>query len=86
MKVAGMRKLEADAFPRLEGDGPVLITHGGKVSGLYVPLGDPDQITDDLRRNLVSVVGRYIAEVLEAKGVAEEEVLEDFDDFRRHRR
>jgi hypothetical protein len=85
MKVAGIRKLDADALPRLEGETPVLVTRQGQVSGLYVPLGDPDQVTDDLRRDLVSVVGRYINEVIEKKGVTEEEILKDFNDFRRNR-
>jgi hypothetical protein len=41
------------------------------------------QTPDDLRRDLISAVGRYLAEALEAKGVREEEILEDFDFFRR---
>ena len=86
MKVAGMRKLEAETQALLEGGEPVLLTHHGRISGLYVPLDFPDQVPDDLRRDLVSTVGRYIAGALEAKGVSEEEVLEDFDAFRRRRR
>lgn len=86
MKVAGMRKLEAANPALLEEDEPVLVTRQGRISGLYVPLDDPDRIQDDLRRDLVSTVGRYIAGALEAKGVSEEEVLEDFDAFRRRRR
>jgi hypothetical protein len=84
MGIAGMRKLEAPSLPT--GDEPVLITQGGKISGLYLPLKNPDQISDDLRRDLVSAVGRYVAGALEAKGVREEEILEDFDAFRRRRR
>jgi hypothetical protein len=41
------------------------------------------QIPDDLRRDLISAVGRYLAEALEATGVREDEILEDFDAFRR---
>jgi hypothetical protein len=84
MGIAGMRKLEAPTL--LAGDEPVLITRGGKISGLYLPLKDPDQISDDLRRDLISAVGRYLAGAIEAKGAREEEILEDFDGFRRHRR
>ena len=47
---------------------------------------DPGQIPHDLRRDLIAAVGRHIAGVLEAKGVSEEEILEDFGDFRRRRR
>lgn len=84
MGIAGMRKLEAPTL--LAGDEPVLLTRDGKISGLYLPLKNPDQISDDLRRDLVSAVGRHLAGALEAKGVGEEEILEDFDAFRRRRR
>ena len=86
MKVAGLRKLDAEAPALLEGDQPVLVTRQGRISGLYVPLDAPDQIPEDLRRDLISAVSRYIAGALEVKGVSEEEVLEDFDAFRRRRR
>lgn len=84
MTIAGMRKLEAPDL--LEGDEPILVTHEGKISGLYLPLGDPDQIPEDLRRDLVGVIGKHLAGVLEMKDVRGEEVLEDFNDFRRRRR
>jgi hypothetical protein len=41
------------------------------------------EIPDDLRRDLISAIGRHLAGTLEAKGVQEEEILEDFDAFRR---
>jgi hypothetical protein len=84
MGIAGMRKLEAPSL--LTGDEPILITQEGEISGLYLPLKNPDQISEDLRRDLISAVGRHLAGALEAKGVREEEVLGDFDDFRRRRR
>jgi hypothetical protein len=86
MKVAGIRKLEAATSTLLEENEPVLVTRQGKISGLYVPLEDPDQIPAQLRRDLVSAVGRYLAGALEAKDVSEEEILEDFRAFRRRRR
>jgi hypothetical protein len=84
MAIAGMRKLEAPSL--LTGDEPILITQEGEISGLYLPLKNPDQISEDLRRDLISAVGRHLAGALEAKGVREEEVLGDFDAFRRRRR
>lgn len=86
MKVAGIRKLEAAASALVEGDEPVLVTRQGRISGLYVPLENPDQVPPQLRRDLISAVGRYLAGALEAKGVSEEEILEDFRAFRRRRR
>ena len=83
MKVAAIQKLETGPPAFMESDEPVLVTREGKISGLYVPLDDPSQIPDDLRRDLISAVGRYLSGVLDEKGVSEEEILEDFDAFRR---
>jgi cell filamentation protein, protein adenylyltransferase len=43
-------------------------------------------VPDDLRRDLLSAIGRYVADALEEKGVSEEEILEDFAVFRQRRR
>ena len=86
MKVAALGEVEAGVPALLEGDEPILVTRQGKISGLYVPLEDPSQIPEDFRRDLISAVGRYLSGLLEEKGVSEEEILEDFDAFRRRRR
>ena len=86
MKVAALQKSAAETPSLFEGGEPVLVTRQGKISGLYVPLEDPDQVPSDLRRDLLTAVGRYVAEVQDDKGVAEEEILEDFRAFRRRRR
>jgi len=85
MKVAAMQKPAAESLDLIESGEPILITKEGKISGLYVPLEDPDQVPSALRRDLLAAVGRYLAEVQENKGVSEEEILEDFSVFRRHR-
>jgi len=85
MGIAGMRKLEVPTLLEEEEE-PILITRQGKISGLYLPLENPDQIPEDLRRDLISAVGRHLVGALEAKGAQEEEILEDFDAFRRRRR
>ena len=85
MKVSAMQKPEAESGLFDSGE-PVLVTRQGRVSGLYVPLEKPEQVPDDLRRDLLGAVGKYVAGALADKGVSEEEILEDFRDFRRHRR
>jgi hypothetical protein len=86
MKVATMQKSVAEIPDLLESGEPILVTRQGKISGLYVPLENPEQVPDDLRRDLLIAVGKYVAEVQEEKGVSEEEILEDFSVFRRRRR
>jgi len=86
MKVAGIRELRAKSAALFGGGEPVLVTRHGKVSGVYVPLDEPDRLPDDLRRELVTVLGRHLAKVLKRKGVTEREIAEDFRAYRRRRR
>lgn len=86
MKVAGIRELRAKSAALFGSGEPVLVTRHGKVSGVYVPLDEPDRLPDDLRRELVAVLGRHLAKVLERKGVTEREVAEDFHAYRQRRR
>jgi antitoxin (DNA-binding transcriptional repressor) of toxin-antitoxin stability system len=86
MKVAGIRELRTDMKGVLSSGEPVLITRHGRVSGVYVPLSEPDRIPDDMRKEIVRVLGEYLSRQLDAAGVREEDVLEDFDAHRRRRR
>ncbi len=86
MKVAGMRELRAKSAALFGSGEPVLVTRHGKVSGVYVPLDEPDRLPDDLRRELAGVVGRHLAKVLERKRVRERDITEDFRVYRRRRR
>lgn len=86
MKIAGIRKVRSQMASLLGGDEPVLITRHGKISGLYLPLDQPDRIPDDLRRELAGVLGRYLDQALRSRGVTEEDVQEDFNAHRRRRR
>jgi hypothetical protein len=86
MKIAGIRQLRAKAAALLGGSEPILVTRHGRLSGIYIPLEHPDEIPQDLRRELASVLGRHLAAVLENQGVGEDELLEDFDAHRRDRR
>ncbi|MES1240560.1 MAG: hypothetical protein ABUT39_02980 [Acidobacteriota bacterium] len=68
------------------GDEPVLIQRDGRVSGIYVPLEKTSPLSGDLRRDLIGVLGRHISESLDAKGISEQEIHEDFGAHRRSRR
>jgi len=86
MKVTGIRELRARTAVLLGSGEPVLVTKHGKVSGVYVPLDEPDRLPEDLRRELTGVVGQHLAKALERKGVTERAVKEDFRAYRRRRR
>ncbi len=86
MRVAGVRELRGNLAGLLDGAEPVLVTRHGKLSGVFLPLDDPDRIPTDLRRELAAVLGRHLHILLEAQGVSEEDVLEDFRSRRRKRK
>ena len=86
MKVTGIRELRTRTAVWLGSGEPVLVTKHGKVSGVYVPLDEPDRLPDELRRELTGVVGKHLAKALERKGVTDRDVKEDFRAYRRRRR
>ena len=86
MKVAGIREVRNKQAILSRGQEPLLVTRHGKVSGVYVPLHEVDRLPADLRRQLTSVVGSYLAKELARKGVTERKIKEDFRPYRRRRR
>jgi hypothetical protein len=68
------------------GDEPVLIRRDGRISGIYVPLDETGPLSGDLRRDLIGVLGQHISGLLDAKGISEKEIHEDFSAHRRSRR
>jgi hypothetical protein len=86
MRIAGIRELRAKTAALLGGKEPLIVTRHGKISGLYLPLEDPDQIPTDLRLELGRVLGKHLAEVAKGRGVTEGEIRKDFHAYRRGRR
>lgn len=86
MKIAGIRELRAKSANLLGSGEPVLVTRHGHVSGVYLPLDDPDQLPVDLRRELAAVLGNYLSRLLDAQGVTANRLAKDFHAYRKRRR
>lgn len=86
MKIAGIRELRVEMMGVLAAGEPILVTRHGRVSGVFVPLDEPDRIPDDLRKDIVRFLGEHLSRQLDATGVRDENVLEDFRAHRRSRR
>ena len=86
MRVAGVREIRGNLATLFGGREPVLVTKHGKLSGLYLPLDDPDRIPTDLRREMATVLGRHLDAMLKGSGATESTIQEDFDAHRRRRR
>ena len=86
MKIAGIRELRAQSATLLGGDEPILVTKHGKISGIYLPLEEPDKLPDNLRREFIGVLGRHLEKLLARQGLTESKISRDFDAHRRRRR
>ena len=86
MKLSAMSEFHTKGASLFSSAEPVLLTKGGKVSGVYVPLDKPEQIPTEFRRKLAGVVGNHIAKRLRRKGVTSRDIKEDFRGYRKRRR
>jgi hypothetical protein len=86
MRVAGVREFRSRAPELVKGNELVFVTRHGKLSGLLVPLGEPQELPVELRRELLTRLGTGIANHLKRRGVSEAKVLRDFEAWRKARR
>jgi len=86
MKMAGIRELRERSASFLDSREPILVTRHGKISGLFLPLSNPNSIPDDIRRELADVLGRHLSTLLTEAGVSEKKILDDFHAYRSSRR
>jgi hypothetical protein len=70
----------------LGGEEPIVVTRHGRVSGVYLPLYEPDRLPTGLRRELAAVLGRHLAYLLAAQGGTAKQVVEEFRACRKRRR
>lgn len=86
MRITGARQLRQNLAEMLRSREPVLVTRHGRLSGVYLPLDDPEHLPNDLRRELTRVLAEHLSATLDMQGVDGDDVLADFDDHRQRRR
>jgi hypothetical protein len=85
VRVTGVREFRARAPKLLRGRDIVLITRHGKLSGLFVPLSDPEELPVELRKEILRRLGTAIARHLKKRGVTEGKAQSDFEAWRKAR-
>jgi len=87
VEFANVRDLKARASEFIRKKEPVMVFRGSKLAGIFIPWEDIN-IEDEVRKAVLKALAEKIAGEREEKGITEEEVLEDFEAFRkgRHRR
>jgi PHD/YefM family antitoxin component YafN of YafNO toxin-antitoxin module len=86
MKVATVREFRDKATSYFKEGEPVLVTRHGKVTGLYLPIDHPESFPLELRKDLLIRIGESMSRSLAEKGISEEELLADFDTYKKTRR
>ncbi len=86
MKVATVREFKDKATAYLKEEEPILVIKQGKVTGLYLPIEHPETVPLELRKELLTRIGKSISRSLEKKGITEEKLLANFDTFKKTRR
>lgn len=64
----------------------VIITNHGRMVGCFLPLKKTEDIPIELKKEAVSLIGRQIAHSLTSRRIREEEILHDFQAFKKNRR
>jgi hypothetical protein len=85
MKVISVRDFRDRASEMFRSEDVILVTRDGLPAGFFIPWTTPE-LPVQLRREVFLRLSDQIAERLDASGVSEEEVLQDFRQARRRRR
>jgi len=83
MKVTSIRDFRDKATAYFKEDEPVLITRHGKVAGLYIPLEDADSIPLEVRKELLYKFSEYISKSLEKTATKEEDIIAEFNRYKK---
>ena len=86
MRVAGVRDFRNRAPELMNANEIVFVTRHGKLTAVLVPLTEPQDLPVELRRELLERLGEAVALTLKHHGVSEEEILRDFEIWRKKRR
>lgn len=85
MRVSTVREFRDNATGLLKSKEPVLITRRGRMAGVFFPSPE-GMLTIDLKRELFEKLSAEIARQIAKRGATEEEVLSDFESWRKTRR
>jgi hypothetical protein len=84
MKVVTVRDFRDHASEMFRSEDVILVTREGSPAGFFLPWDTPE-LPVEVRREVFLRLSEQIGASLDAKGVAEQEVLDDFAASRRSR-
>ncbi len=85
MKISTVREFRDHATGLLRSKDPILVTRRGRLAGVFFPCPEAS-LPIELKRELFSVLSSEVRRQIKKRGLSEEEVVADFESWRKSRR
>jgi hypothetical protein len=85
MKVSTVREFRDHATDLLKSKDPILLTRRGRLAGVFLPLPE-GTFPAELKREVFPALSGEIRRQVKSRGLSEEEVVSDFESWRKTRR
>ncbi len=85
MKISTVREFRDNATGLLRSKDPILVTRRGRLAGVFFPRPEAT-LPIELKRELFSVLASEVRRQIKKRGLREEEVVADFESWRKSRR
>ena len=85
MRISTVREFRDNATGLLRSKDPILVTRRGRLAGVFFPRPEAT-LPVELKRELFAVLSADVARQIKKRGLKEEEILSEFESWRRNRR
>ena len=85
LKISTVREFRDNASGLLRSKSPILVTRRGRLAGVFFPWPEAT-LPMEFKKELFSVLSSEVNRQMKKKGLAEDEVLKDFESWRKQRR
>jgi len=85
MKISSVREFRDNATGLLRSKDPILVTRRGRLAGVFFPWPE-GTMPIELKREVFSVLSDQVKRQLKKRGLAEDEILADFESWRKNKR
>lgn len=85
MKISSVREFRDNASGLLRSKDPVLVTSRGRLAGIFFPWPE-GTMPLELKREVFGILSDHVRRQFTEAGLGEDEVLEDFESWRKNKR
>ena len=85
MKISSVREFRDQATGMLRSKDPILVTRRGRLAGVFFPWPE-GTLPIEFKRELFSVLSDQVRKQVARQGISEDEVIADFDSWRKKKR